>query len=409
MLSDHSIKETIAKNVVEARIVAELNIAQLEPQWEIGTAVLRTQPSVDQLIEITSGYVDTIGGRQAVWSSGNAYLIPGKGNALDFVRPADRSLASSWITGYVPSKIPAFLVLQSKQNEAFLSLMIAVGLEDYFSPVRLRDKCQSLVSLKGTDLAATTELFASIKGISVIVGRRSLQECIVLVEFGTSPEKLKSIAPSVLAEILDHNGTALPEVAEWKVKIDGNKLSLQGAIDEPSLGSLLGIFSLQEQAEQIGQRASTTKMPISSGSPSADASKAYFDGIGLNIEKVRDLHTHRTGERAQWNDQIARRIDRMPTLGIDPELVEYASNIARLLRGNSLNMRNANIAAGVQRTEVASNGYYYGYYNGFNALNTIDARSAGSGSKDFVGILSQIDQLTSDVRRKMTEKLGIQF
>jgi hypothetical protein len=264
------------------------------------------------------------------------------------------------------------------------------------------------------------------------VGRRSLDECIVKVSFENSPQALVAKGPQLLAELLERFGTPAPEVAQWNAKLDGNSIVLQGRITDASLDGLLGIFSLNQQASETQAGLSATA--ATSSDPVPAASKDYFDKVVKQIERVRDYNARSTGYRARWNDQSARKIDELGTLNVDPELVEYATNVSSALRGSSLVIRQTNIQAGASKAEAnaykapGATGYVgYGYYGNYgyggfgagyydpnaagyyDASGTINSQSRAIGNQSYQAALNNIDAMTLEIRRKMTDKLKVQF
>ncbi len=117
---------------------------------------------------------------------------------------------------------------------------------------------------------------------------------------------------------------------------------------------------------------------------------------------------------ASWNDKRARQIDELGTLNVDSEMVDYGAHIAQLLRDNALSVRQTTIQAGQTKANQSLNtGYYgdgYGYYNNVNDYQRVtDSVASGNAYSDYRGTLSRIDELTTDIRRRMTDKYQIQF
>ncbi len=152
------------------------------------------------------------------------------------------------------------------------------------------------------------------------------------------------------------------------------------------------------------------------------ASKEYFGKVEAYIDRVRRYEAQTTGYRAKWDEQQARRIDELPTLNVDPQLVNYGADVANVLRNNSTAIRSGNVAAGqVQASQAQSYGYSFytdGYYGGFygnsrgaalnNAMTTgAQQRMAGFGS--YREAIAAIDKMTGEVRRGLTEKYQVQF
>ncbi len=417
LMAAANIQSRVSENVDEIWLVADLDTASLRPRWEAGYGILRSEISVDALAKTVGGYVDSVVDRQFVWSPKEMYLVPVGDKQLGFLRPASRSVLAQWLDPGINVNYSGYLVRQANQPEAYLSLLVAVDLQNSFSPLPIEQRLAEFSSLKSQPPKTVASILASVRGVSIIIGRRSLAECIFAVEFEKSPASLLPIANELLAEILDRNGTAAPEVLSWKVKVDEKTLSFQGPILEDTLAGVLGIFSLGNQAAGL---ASSLNGRISIEKSAADktayTSKHYFDEIGTIVERVRKHKSQTTGSRAMWNDQQARQIDEMNTLNVDPQAVDYGANVAELLRNNALTIRSGNISAGEAKVVQGANRGYYGYGDGYrNSYDVVasqrvtDATARGAAYSDFTGVLTQIDQMTAEVRRSLTEKYKMQF
>jgi hypothetical protein len=419
LMSDAGMPSSLSEHVDQVWLVSELDRSSLQPRWEAGYGILTQNITAEQLAKSTGGYVDSVADKQVVWSPRQMYLVPTGENRIGFLRPANRSELSKWLVPGLNINYSEFLSAQSQQPENFLSLMIALDLKDSFSPIPMAQRITNFKSLKSRVPKDVADILASANGLKIIVGRRSLNECIFTIEFSKNPETLLSIANELLAEILDRNGTSAPEVLSWKTKLDGNNLSFQGPISQSSLDGLLGIFTLRDQAEEVaGSARSTSSATRTSTDNTAYTSKNYFDKVVATVERVRKYESNNTGSRARWNDVQARRLDELSTLNADPEIVEYGMKVADLLRNNALSVRTTNYSAnqakvrqGVDRG-VYSNEYGYGYSNAYNVtanqiVTDSDARTIAV--TDFTVTLATIDKLTADTRRAMTEKFKIQF
>ncbi len=422
LLIDAKLTLDLAEKVEEVWLVSDLDTVVLKPSWEAGYATIIQSVDIEALAKSVGGYVDVIDNQKVVWTPKQSYVMPIGENRIGFLRPAKRNLLSVWIQGSGSTSISSFLATQARQPEQYLSLMLAVDLKNTISPANLARRLGSFESLKNHNLEDAAQLLATVQGVSLIVGRQSLSECILTVEFGQSPASLAAVASAVLNEVLNQNGTGAPEVASWKVKVDGNKLSFQGPISAESLDGVLGIFSIRGYAEEVSEKLAP--MPVSTPGSSAMqvASKEYFDKVKVYIDRVRKYEAQSTGYRAKWDEQQARRIDELGTLNVDPLMIEYGTNIANILRGNSTAIRVGNVAAGqVEAAQANSGGYSAGYYGGYygesyvsNRAAMRDAMTTGSQQRMAAGgsyrvAIANIDQLTGAVRRTMTEKYNVQF
>lgn len=426
LMADHKIPVLdYDNNVKEAWVVADLDTVRFTPRWEAGYAILRKPTSAAALAKTTGGYVDMIGAKKVVWTPRQSYLVPLENNRLGIIRPANRALLSGWLNERSGNAVSPYLLEQAKQPEEYLTLLIATDLTDTISPYLLAKRLKEFESLKTQDVQKTANLLASVRGVSIIVGRKSLAQCIVAVDFAESPQPLLPIANNILVEVLERNGAAASEFADWKAKVEGNKLSFMGPISEETLEGVLSIFTIRSQADSIVESGrQQERQAASQQDPVAAATKAYFDGVASVIDRVRKHHTKTTGARATWNDMQSRKIDEMGTLNVDPEMIDFGATVANLLRGNALTIRSNNIRGGQTkaRQSLSGGGYYQrdaGYgtsFNGYRDPNTtVDyqrvtgAQVRGANYGDYKATLSKIDEMVGDMRRAMTAKHNIQF
>ncbi|WP_246151585.1 hypothetical protein [Rubripirellula reticaptiva] len=415
LMSDAGFVDRVDENVQEFWFISDLNLMSLRPRWEAGYATLKESVDVDELAKQVGGYVDSVDGKDVVWSPQQTYLYPAKDNRLGVLRPADRSLLSGWLSPSTNVNYTPFLEARANQPESYLSMMLAIEVSDVFSPVPLAKRLSTFKSIKSKSPESVAKTLASATGVSIIVGRRSLSECIVTIEFSTAPGSLKIIAADLFAEMLERSGSAAPEVLTWEVKVDGNNLSLQGPITESTLSGLLGIFSLESQASRTvrlandgGSQGKTEKEQM------AYRSKNYFDEVDAIVEQTRKHKSQTTGALAKWNDQRARAIDELGTLNVDPEMIQFGTSVAETLRGNALTVTQGNIDAGKIKASQSLNSGYYGdgYYNANSTADyqrVTNSYARGNAYANFKDALSQIDKLTAEVRRAMTAKYQIQF
>ncbi len=428
LMTAANMESDLNERITELWAVAELDEVGLRPNWEAGYANLEREFSIDELMKAVDGYIDTVAGKSVVWSPRQTYLSPTATGAM-FLRPTDRPLLAKFIKAGERTDIAPYLREQAAQPEQYLSLLFALNLEDNFSAVTLLERMQGMESLKNIDLEKAAQAVSSIRGVSIIVSRENL-ECILSFDFNDSPEVISSVSNALLMEILNNNQTSAPEIAGWSSSIKGNKLQMRGKITEASLDSLLSIYSLRSESEEL--TAALNRPGEGEGIEGAYESKQYFDRVNALIERVRKYEAQTTGYRAKWNDTTARRVDEIGTLGVDPQMVDYGTNVSSLLRGNAINIRNTNIGAGQIKAEqslsggayVNRGGYYGGYGRGYGGgyvsgywdpnrstdyQRVTDQKARGAANRDYRQTLSQIDQLTADVRKAMTDKFKIQF
>lgn len=423
LVGDSEVASRMSERVDDIWFVSEIDIAELRPRWEAGYATLRRKYDKDDVVSALDGYVDDIGGREAIWTPSQSYLVPVSDSVLGFLRPANRPMLANWFKSHQRTSIPTFLNEKSKQSEKYLSLMLAVSLEDAFSQAALEHRLKQLDSLKSVTDSKRSELsgvLASIRGASLILGRKDLSQCILELSFGESAEALEPFANELFHEISVKNGSEIEELSVWKSKVDGTKLSFKGTLGQGALSSLLSIFSLSDRAERLASAvASDRKESAPSSGPSPTKTKEYFQDVRRIIERVRDNKAKTPGALAKWNNNRARKIDDLSIIGIDDEMVAYGSFVSASLRNDALAIQRINIRSGQVKADQSLNdgfyreGYYGSGYSGYN--NSVDqqrvtgAKARGAAYSNYRQMLSSVDQRTADVKKSMERKYQIEF
>ncbi|MEM9369110.1 MAG: hypothetical protein AAGD07_24245 [Planctomycetota bacterium] len=419
LMADAGFTHRVTENVDAFWFIADLDLDSVRPKWEAGYSSLKSRIDTEAFAKEIGGYVDSVEGTDVVFAPNETYFVPLEDNRMGMLRPANRKLLAGWLTPSIKVNYSDFLTANANQPESYLSFMVAIDLSHSVSPVPLAKKLEQLESLQANPPQTVAKILASMEGVSVIVGRRSLNECIVKFQFSRSPTSLKLIANKMLAEILEKNGVSAPEVLTWKLTADDTSLSLQGTITESTLSGLMSVFSMESQARSVVGGMSSASLARSAEEQTLYRTKSYFADVNRVVDQTRGHKSKTTGAMARWNDQRARQIDELGTLNVDPEMVQYGINVAELLRGNALTIREGNISAGQTKVNqgLQNNGYYGGYGDGYyyNTNSTADYQNAtnaiaqGNSYRNYRETLNQIDKLTAQVRRDMTQKYQTQF
>lgn len=429
--------------VDRVKIAAELNFSTLQPSWEIGYAALKAAPSADAIAKRMGGYVDNVNNRPVIWTPNQMYLVPLQNEVLSIVRPADRKFLGQWLKKDRSPSVSDYLKRAAGAQLADVAAMIAVDLEDLISAEILEQNLAGLKSIAGKDVKKIARSIAGMHGVTLSVNKGSLSDTVITLEFKEAPTELTPIAKAFFNEVFERRGSAIGDFSKWNqtASSDGKILKFTGEITHEALDDLLGLFTIHRHTNgnnaAAGDTADATKpapTQESSASVIAENSKEYFKKVVQVVHRVRDYSANNTGERAQWNANMANRIDEMPTLNIDTDLVQFASEVAKSLRTNSASMQLTNIASGAQAvandagsggdtsavfsgTNVQNLGYGYASFGYGGNGNYADPNSPmkyyqvaqAKGNASFKQMMAQMEQAISDMRRTMTNKYKIQF
>ena len=428
--------EDLPGNVLRVRIAAELNLESFQPDWEIGYAAVEKMATAESLAQREGGYVDTVQGRSIVWTPNEMYLVPLADNIVSIVRPADRKFVGQWLKKDRSNVVSSYLQQASTRLNDRQAVTIAVDLEDVLSTGVLADKLKRAKSLQGRNLDEVAKSISSIQGVTISVPSDSLQAT-VLIDFPSAPTELLPVAKPFFGEVLSSRGLQLEQYKDWNVTSsnDGKTIQFSGPINAMALDDLLGMFTVHRASSGVAKADKPIESSTPQTSPSviAENTKEYFKKVVNIVHRVRDYSANNTGERAQWNGNMANRIDEMPTLDVDPQMVMYGAEVAKSLRSNSMSMQLTNIAQGAAAlaNDAGTSGFStatalgtragmgYGGYGNYGSYggNFVDPNSPmkyygigqAQGNTSFKELMARLEQSIADMRRTMTEKYKIQF
>lgn len=397
----------------DVRLVGEIDQKSFGMLWQVGTVGTKQAADAARLARMLSGYVETIGTRSVVWTPSQTYLVPLSNNQLGLVRPADRKLASRWLRSEKAGSTSSYLSERATQSTNFLSLFLAVDLEDSWSPVTLEQRIATFESMKSADTVSAAKILSTIQGFRIMVSKRNLDDCIISLDFGTNPSSLMPVVKDFFVEVLNRNQSSIPEASSWNATLEQNTISLRGTISPVTIDDLLGLFAFHSQATESVVSDDSQSPTQSTESDIASVSKVYFDKVSGVIKRVRDYSASNTGDRAQLNGRMANRIDAIPTLNADPDLVAYGAAVAKGLRGNMVALQTANISYGTDA--VVNSGINVvgnvqgGFFYDVNRPYQFQAMGQGVGNTAYREIIAKIDQMEADIRRSLTSKYKVQF
>ena len=154
------------------------------------------------------------------------------------------------------------------------------------------------------------------------------------------------------------------------------------------------------------------------------AIQGYFKDLKIDKRKMKTW-----GQLAMWMEKYAERINKLPLLNVDPDMLDYGQKVNYDLRNAAYALRGMGIKSGVEQTQIeASNpsgvtayggryGGRYGYGGGFAVVyndNSAEKRAArystrAEGVNAARDIIEGIKNGTVEIRRKMADKYKVEF
>lgn len=419
--------------------------------WEMALVRLAGERSVASVAQRYGGAMDNLEGRTAAKLPNDHYVVQLSDDLFGTYTPANRQDVSRWLrktdtistdAEYSPYLAQAY----GYAAKVGTPIVMALDIADTLSPAEVKARLAEydLVKESGADINELSKLISGVQGITLGITTTDKTVGAIRVDFKESPTALSKVGKDLLIAILQKQGAMIDDIFDWTPSISGNTFLLQGTMTTDGTRRVMSVLELPAELTHSMQLASSPGSDPE-GSAKLIATQQYYNSVTTLIEDLREKpkrdHVKTFGQAAMWYDRYARKIDNLPILDVDPDLLNYGSNIAELFRSAEMSMKGVGMRASNRRASnnpgsggiAYSNGGYragYGYNaDGYgpqgytvgigagqaslrekgrtDAIITRQERTAGAASVQ--QIWQMIDQETAAIRRAMTEKYQQEF
>jgi hypothetical protein len=170
--------------------------------------------------------------------------------------------------------------------------------------------------------------------------------------------------------------------------------------------------------------------PISPGEhPVLYATYRHFASTQRLLKEMKDLNTRafHSGMVIKWYETYATKIDELPVVDVDEEMLQYSGTVAEKLRSLAASLRGSNerqnvldsytrSSLWVQQPYLYWDWWVFDYQPGYivaetNApeVRTAKAEVAAKGREDRTKLSQSIDSETAGIRRAMSVKYRVEF
>ena len=409
------------------------------PLWQLAVVELAEPLSMRAIARMEGGYTDTIRDAHAAWSPLGAYFVSLTDQTLGVIFPAERQFASRWVElarNNRQSVLSEYLQAASQRINDRVQIVMALDLADVVHEQMVLAKLEEADGLKVSASKArlVAQTVASLRGATLRIALDKSAKGQLTIEFEEDTSPLESIAKELVLGALRDLGAEISDLDEWKARTMGKTIDMRGDLSTDALRRVFSVIELptsalnakEGQTPKDGQDQDDTEPPTTS--EIREKSLTYFKSVNVWLDDLRK-GLKKTKATSSWTERYAKKIDQLPILHVDGELLDYSAELTQGLRGIALTKRQAGIDAGVRtaqdygkfkyrNTYAVGVGYNYGYRAGpvrndatASALNRarIKREALSEASRARVEGWKQIDDATLDIRRRMTEKYGVEF
>ncbi len=346
-------------------------------------------------------------------------------NTLGVFSPAPRQLAARWLGDASAKKgtLSPFLTAALAKVSKDTPIVLAIDLQDMVSADDAEKSLKASGALKGSPYEAgdIAKLLQSAKGVVIEISISNDVKAKARLEFGQAVKPSAAVMKQIIKSALENNGLALEDLNKPFFNVTGQTVTAETEMSKGGLRRLLSLVEVSAPSLDSAEKPQDAPKTDSSSNVMATKSQAYFKSVSSLLD---DLHGDRSkqdprgGQDAVWMDKYAQKIDRLPVLDVDAEIVDWGTKTAQTLRVMSGTRRDAGLSAGSSKSGLRTGVYWDSYYGGGSVnsatatakdANQIDTQTGNVATSKRVEGWRLIDNATADIRKKSTQRYGVEF
>jgi hypothetical protein len=412
-------------------LAAQIDFDHHHPLWELAVADFGQERTMAEVARATKGTIDPLSEQPSVALQRDAYVVQLEAKRLAVMSPANRQSIARWLRDVVAkhaSQLSPYLsgtLVASSDSQ----IVMALDLQDALAPDLVRAQVASSNALAGkkVDLDAAAKAISSVRGVVLEVAVTDGAFGRLMVHFDEDASVLIPVAKPLLMEVLGNQGATIDDIESWEVTTEPKRFVFHGTLSQEGRRRVFSLIDNPAVAlvAPAGEGQAAPNNPQLS--KEAQASQEYFATISKIRDDLRDKakDVKTFGQHALWLDNWARRIDRLPILNVDPELLAYGRYLTARMRDASASLKGIGINSAARQAQVYQQystsssgygGYYGGGYNYSAQWNNVDgqrraigAQERGKGATQAQQIAAEIENETVKIRQAMTQKYQINF
>ena len=428
---------------------AEIDIEFMTPVYEVAVFDLDRQPSITRIAQEYSGTTDTLNGLAAVKLTTDTYVVQLDRQTVGVMRPANRQAVLRWVRDSASASRPKLSRYLQKaagySDDAGTDIILAVDIDGAFSlehVVKYLKGKQAMLDEAKVRLDTAARVLRSVDGlrVGIKIGEKPVGR--IVVDFQDPVSLPTEFAKTLLLEIIADVGAQFDDLDSWKCKVGSSEISLSGYPTRDGLRRLVSLIDSPAPAHATAESKGELVSPGEAKTDKVTTSLEYFQTIeSLFRDLRRDWKSLKTlASGSLYLDRYARRIEKLPMLNVDSDLLDYGQYVAGQLRAASRAVRTMGIRGGARQAQIsgydanptaswgAAGGHrsYYGgyrfgwarqdYYSGHDVIKQVGdkrrqirAQEKAVMATDVYTIRDKIIDATNEVRRGLTERYQTQF
>jgi hypothetical protein len=354
---------------------AQVNMSQRTHIWSIALCRHGGKIAIQDIGKLEGDQVEEIAGAKIVPCMRNAYFIELAPDVLAVGTPADRQKLKRWLAYQRDNQIAAlspYLQEAAKGIDDALAVM-AADLTDSLDPSAIHrglNGSKVLASRKKPNYEAVEKTLVRLKGVTLTLQPGEPFTGTLTAHFDTETNVIQPFAKALFLEILQHAGLHVRDFNEWKLRLTDRSVGLSGTLSMNGFRRFAALIQTPAPAPEAANMVAYNS--LSPAEQAKTSSLRYFKSVTQILKDLKEDKTSYTKGQADWYDRYADQITKLPILGVDPELIQFASATSENLRAMGASLNGITIAGNwIDRQKVEGQIYtapnYTGNYSGYNA------------------------------------------
>jgi hypothetical protein len=421
-------------------VASDLSPRGLADTWRVGLADLSRAMTPEDFIRREGGRLDTLRGQKVVVTPRDLVLVPLSPTLVAARQPADRQALGRWIDASRQARSGGPSVyLQQAVVLARAPVVAAIDLTDAVDADSMRARlkaCPSLAGRPAAEINAIADLLAGLRGVTISVRVTDRIEAEIRLDFNGPADAVKPVALPLVQEALRGVGAELDDLAHWSTRVEGAAATVHGQLSEQSFRLAISPFFPATGVGSASPESANPTTALPSGPDPKAATLAYYQGLVDLVEQLRTMKGLTLQTRGRWYREYAGKIDALPVLHVDEELLKLGGNVSstfRALANLAGNFNNQGVIIGMQQasgivaTGYNNTAYGYGYdrfgnaigvgysapatayVNNYDQISSLLAVNMTNEGAIRMQTWSNISDALGEMRKKMTLKYQVEF
>lgn len=402
-------------------------------------AVLELPPTVtmERIARREESRVERLSGLRSVRGQRDAYLVEVRPRTLGVRSPAVRQEAARWARSAADGKTGSLSEYLQAALKKTAHISLAVDLTDAsdIQGVRRYLEEHKLVQADAVARVELPQLLVSLRGVSFHATIGESTSAAVVLDFGDAISGSGDAVAGIFRHVMGDMHMSLEEFDSARVVEQAKSVTLSMKLSDESLRHVLSLVTMPQPSHQANDETVSTepispRAEVSRVAPELAESQRYYRAVSQVIDDIDRINRkgNSNSRSATWLDNFARKIDHLPSVGVEQELLGFGQRVGERVRALAASLRGQSIQIDAEQQTLVYDvdyrpgwvsGSYWGVvgygessYKVTSNLQQVRERQADAvkqGSAQRISIWNMITSDRADVEKIMRERHGDAF